>query len=397
MTLLDQIIDASTNPQISDEPLKYPFPLSANSVLETLEIDPENPNPNSFSLLIPLTGFQVSNVDSTLIEFNAKFFENLKGKLKNPNSISSYEFIDLIRPFFEGILEIKFGGLGDVEMGIDAVDYVCKLIGKFGSFVGRDVMGLIIEGSFVVEIWKFLEVIIVNKLVDHEKCSYLVRNLVEKRRSELICLFVKHYKDMNANDLCSILKYFLCPSKDALVGMTQLRKEWESEALLAIEKASNKLGGKKLPLAKEAALLFMVAYDGFSSWELCLHYLVSSCVENVVFSSAINKLNAEELLGLIKYLGKWLRKYERFPQAKPCPKAIDTWRMNLLQWVPRIDDVVKCYGLVVDEHFSSLVMRVEYHDELKSIEEVITSLASEGRLCCSVANLKEILKPEVIW
>ncbi|KAL9227380.1 hypothetical protein vseg_003071 [Gypsophila vaccaria] len=396
MTLLDQIIEFSKNPQISDVPLSYPFPLIADSILETLEIDPQNPNPNpnSYSPIIPLTGFNVSDVDSSIIESNRRLFVDLKTMLNNPIWMSLPMLINLVTPFLEKIMLDKFGGVGDLEMGVDGCDHLCKLIAKFGSFVGRDVMGLIVEVSFAIENWKILRVMIENKLVDHENCSYFLANLVKKSRTDLICLFVKHYRDFSASDLRVLLEYFLFRSVDGFHSMMEVRKEWESEALFAIEKASDKLGGMNVGLAKEAALLLTVAYDGFSSWELCLHFLVSSCVDDVVFSSAVSKLNANELLGLIRYLGKWLRKYERFPQVTPYPKDAVTFGMNLLQWVPRLEDVVKCYGLVVDEHFSSLAMHVEFHDELKAIEEVVASMASEGKLRCSVANLMAILKPE---
>ncbi|XVF18680.1 hypothetical protein REPUB_Repub11eG0043700 [Reevesia pubescens] len=139
--------------------------------------------------------------------------------------------------------------------------------------------------------------------------------------------------------------------------MVNVRKEWESQALLAIEKARLR---KKSRLAKEASILLMVAHDGFSDAELCLHYLLAANnVDEVILSSSLGKLNGKEMMNLIRYLGKWLKKYERF---------------------------------VLDENFSSLMLHPEFHEELKSIEGVVSSLAFEARFYCLMANVIEKLR-----
>ncbi|KAJ9163647.1 hypothetical protein P3X46_023294 [Hevea brasiliensis] len=139
----------------------------------------------------------------------------------------------------------------------------------------------------------------------------------------------------------------------------------------------------------------MLAHDGFSTSELCLHYLLSSSnVDEVILSSSIGRLNGKEMMNLIRYPGKWLKKYEMFPQAGPCPKASSALRLKACNWVPKLEDIVKCLGLVLDENFSSLVLHPEFYEELKSIERLVGSLASEGKLCCAVANVIENLKTE---
>ncbi|GMH01346.1 hypothetical protein Nepgr_003185 [Nepenthes gracilis] len=392
MTLLEVIAEAATNPKPFVEPFKCPTIVNSDPIL--LNLKPESDNQYPSSLVQPLTGFQISQFDSYLVDSNSKLFKKLKRKLKNPNSLSSSDFTGILNSFFEKFRD-KLGISADAESSDEF--YTPKLIEKLGSFIGRDVMGLIIEGCFVLENWKLLETLITNKLVDHGLCSNLVYNLILKRRSDLICLCVKCFSDLKSSDLCGILKYFLGSSKKAYKSMAGVRNEWESQALLAVEKVSDKkLSGKKLGLAKEAAILLMVAYDGFSASELCMHYLLaSSNVDEVVFSAAIGRLNVEEILSLIEYLGKWLRKYERFPQACPCAKASSALGLKACQWVPTLEDVVRSLGLVLDEHFSSLVLHSEFHAALKALLEVVSSLVSEGKLSCSLANLIEILKPEV--
>ncbi|KAI7986216.1 hypothetical protein LOK49_LG14G00741 [Camellia lanceoleosa] len=272
-----------------------------------------------------------------------------------------------------------------------------RSIEKVGFLMSRQVKGLVLEACTALELWELLETLIVCGLVEHSCSSNLVHNLIENWRSNLICLCVKHLSDLQTLDVVSILKYFLSPCRGAYSSMLSVRKEWESQALLAMEKAMDKkLSGKKLSLAKEASVLLMAAHDEFSNSELCLHYLLaSSNLDEVILSSCISKLNGSEMMGLIQYLGKWLKKYERFPQVGPCPKAPSMLGLKACEWVPTLEDIVKCLGLVVDEHFSSLVLHPEFHEELSSIEGLVNSLALEARLCCSMANLIETLRTEV--
>ena len=149
-------------------------------------------------------------------------------------------------------------------------------------------------------------------------------------------------------------------------------------------------------MAKEASILLMMAHDGFSASELCLHYLLaSSNVDAVTLSSSIGKLNGKEMMNLIRYLGKWLKKYVQFPQAVPCPEASSKLGLKACSWVPKLEDVINCVGLVLDEKFSSLVLHPEFHEELRFMGVMVSCLASEARLCCIMADVAERLKVEV--
>ncbi|KAB5531753.1 hypothetical protein DKX38_018423 [Salix brachista] len=135
--------------------------------------------------------------------------------------------------------------------------------------------------------------------------------------------------------------------------MENARKKWESQELLAIEKASDRnLFDKKLRVTKEAAVL--LTYNGFStSVVICLHFLLASQNVEMTMSSAISELNGKEMMSLIRFL-----------------------------------------GLVLDEKLSSLVLHQEFQEELKYIEALVSSLASEVKFNCSVANIIETLTAE---
>ncbi|XP_028052882.1 uncharacterized protein LOC114257326 [Camellia sinensis] len=392
MSLLEVITKASANPNQLTLESNYHVILNPDPIF--LNLKPKNDESNDTSLVKRVEGWKIWQTDSDIIDLGQIFFKKLKRNLKNPSSFGKDDFIGILNSYLEKNSE-KVG----IFVGVDSSEegYTRKLIKKVGFLMSRQVKGLVLEACTVLELWELLETLIVCGLVERLCSSNLVHNLIEQRRSDLICLCVKHLSDLQTSDVVSILKYFLSPSKGAYSSMLSVRKEWESQALLAMEKAMDKkLSGKKLNLAKEASVLLMLAHDEFSNPELCLHYLLaSSNLDEVILSSCISKLNGSEMMGLIQYLGKWLKKYERFPQVCPCPKASSMLGLKACEWVPTLEDIVKCLGLVVDEHFSSLVLHPEFHEELRSIDGLVNSLALEARLCCSMANLIETLRTEV--
>ncbi|KAI4336031.1 hypothetical protein L6164_014607 [Bauhinia variegata] len=394
MTLLDVVKNASVNRKPLDSPPDYPVVLNPDYVIANLKSEQEEICPSS--LVKPLTGWRISQTDAELIEFGKEFFANLKEKLKNTNRFEKNEFIGILNCYLENIRD-KVGVSLGIASPSSSSDYARILIDRLGFLMDKNVSGLILEGCVSLDLWELVEALIVNGIVEHSCYSNLVSRLVEKKRSDLLILCIKHALDLGSSEILCIWKYFLSPSKDAYDTMVTVRKEWESQALLAIEIAGdNNLKEKKLLVAKEASILLMIAYDGFSAPELCLHYLIASSNTNeVMLSPSISKLNGKEMIKLIRYLAKWLKKYERFPQAGPCPNASTVLGLKACDWIPRLEDVVKCLGLVLDENFSSLVLHPEFHEELRSIAGVVSSLTAEAKLSCLMADAVDKLKVEV--
>ncbi|KAL3830672.1 hypothetical protein ACJIZ3_019474 [Penstemon smallii] len=392
MSLLEVITKASSNIPTPPEkestfPIVFnPEPIFLRLKSESHDLKDENP-------VKKVTGWEISQTDSDLIELGEKLFKSLKRKLKNSNSFGRDDFLTILTSHLE-----KIGNKRGISIGVDELEegYACKLVEKLGSSMCRDVKELVLDGCISLEVWDVLESLISNGIVEHSCISNLIYKMIEKRKSDLIVLCVKKLFDLQTYDLMCILKYFLVLPNDGYKSLVSVREYWESQALLAIEKVSSKgLGGKEKSLAKDASILVMLAHDGFSVSELCLHYLLASKnLDEVIFSACVGKLNGEEINALIQYLGKWLRKYERFPQVGPCPKASSALGLEVCDWIPTLENVVKCLGLVVDEHFSSLVLHSEFHEELKSLEGVVNSLAAEARLCGTLTNLTERLRSE---
>ncbi|KAM7279047.1 hypothetical protein ACFE04_006181 [Oxalis oulophora] len=393
MTLLEAITKAVAANHTPVRSLsEYPITLNPDDSFPDLK--PEVENPSFTSLAIPLSKFVISQNDVQVIESSKKFEAKLRRKLKDTNNFGKDEFVSMLNLFLG-----KYRDKVSVSVGMEPSEngYTRVLMKKVGFLMGREISCLILEACVSLEIWELVETMIVNKLFDQSFLATLIPSLVVKNKADIICLCIKQSSDIGSTELLIILKYFLCPPKSASAAMENVRKEWESQALLAIEKATDdNLSRKKPFLAKAASILLMVAYDGFSTSELCLHYLLSSPnLDEVIFSSIIGELNGNEIMNLIKYLHKWLKKYQRFPQAGPCPKASSAIGLKACDWVPKLEDVVKCMGFVVDENYSSLMMNSEFHDTLRSLQGLISLLAGEARLCSSVANLIENLRVEV--
>uniref|UniRef100_A0A7N0V0J1 Uncharacterized protein n=1 Tax=Kalanchoe fedtschenkoi TaxID=63787 RepID=A0A7N0V0J1_KALFE len=382
MTLLDFITAAAAADAraTSDGHPVYPIVLDPEYGLCSLHQSAEEP-PNPSLLVYPVSGFKLSQRDTEIAQSSSKLFNDLSRYLKNANTFDRDEFVGSVVAFLYEISRVT---------GCSVVDSSpCKMIGRFGYAMGSDVAVLVVEGCIQLEIWDWLEALILNKLVPHFSYGKLIDHLVEKRRSDLICECAKNLSDLKAGDILSILRYFLVPTKDAYPTMGGIRKEWESRAVNAMEKAvDDSLKEQSLILAKESSILLMMAYDDFTDSELCLHYLFAATrADELVLTSAISRLNGMEMMALIKYLGKWLRKYDRFPQVVSCP----TSSVNSV-WVPKIEDVVICLGLLIDEHFSTLVLHQEFHDEIRYLDGLVGSLVLDARLCCSLANVIENLR-----
>ncbi|KAI3941603.1 hypothetical protein MKX01_018193 [Papaver californicum] len=216
------------------------------------------------------------------------------------------------------------------------------MLEKSGGFIGKNVLCLISETCLKLEIWQVLKTLIIQGVV----CVDLIEVLVTKQRSDLLCLCAKHVSDIQSDDFVSIFKYFLTAPKGSYMNMISVRKDWENQANVAIESCSSR--------------------------RKC------SNVDQLTLSYLLSRLSGNEMLSLIIYLGK-------------CQKL----GLNACDWVPGLKSIVKYLGLVLDEHFSTLVLYSEFQDELRLINGVVKSLVSEARLCCSVADVVENLKVEI--
>ncbi|KAH6797371.1 hypothetical protein C2S52_021925, partial [Perilla frutescens var. hirtella] len=177
MSLLEVITKASSSiPTLLDEETDYPIVLNPEPIL--LKLKPESDPPQAQNPVQKVTGWEISQTDHELIELGQKFCKKVRRNLKNTNSFGKAEFLDMVTSHLENIAN---------KVGVSIA---------FEKAEEGDVKGLILEGCISLEVWDVLESLIVNGAVEHASASNLVHKLIEKRRSELVVLCVKHLLDL---------------------------------------------------------------------------------------------------------------------------------------------------------------------------------------------------------
>ncbi|XP_078429158.1 uncharacterized protein LOC144701266 [Wolffia australiana] len=366
MALLDTIKRAASGGNDAPSHPTTNFPVILDGEIAFKDLTCEDGDAHAGSLTNRVVGWKIPKSDEKNIKMVETLAKKLRRKLKNSKSLGDGEIQELLNS-----LPKK----------------------KLKSLVGGELIGLIAEACVALAQWETLESLILNGLIGFLGPKDLPQKLLEKKQPGLLCLYAKNISEIGVQELSLMLEFFLSPPGGSRESFMKVREEWEREGLLALEKATQKgLTDELTSLAREASILLMMAIDGFSSSELCLHSLFSSPnLEGIFMSSAISKLGSLELLRLIRYLRKWLEKYERFPECCSCPEAGPAFGMKFCQLVPSLESVVMGLGLVIDEHYSYLVLNSQFHDELSSIRRVVESLVSSAGLCCSVFNAIENL------
>ncbi|KAJ6810201.1 uncharacterized protein M6B38_158275 [Iris pallida] len=393
MTLLDTIAAAAAAADSGALSTLSTFPI----VLNPGELHPDpDPNPN-LQTLTPAT-WKLSSLDSDLTSLIADSIVDLSKKLRNPKKplSSPGPFVSVLNSFFKKVsfkTGITVQSHPNPKDPLD-LNFTLAAVEKLGFAVVPEISALVAECCARFDLWEVLKVLVAHNFVKNLNSFNLVEKLAEKNRAELLCLCVTRIPNLRASDIYAILKFFLSPTKDSYDAMVGIRKEWERQALLAVEMATSKdyASKKGSHLSRAASLLLMMAHDNFHSSEICLHYLFATNIDDLVLSSAVSKLNGFEVLNLVRYFLKWLEKYERFPEARPCYKAGEVLGLTACNNVPPLESVVRGLGLVLDEHFSYLVLNPEVRDELEAARRVVGSLALEADLCCPVDDIIKHLK-----
>ena len=113
MTLLELIANASANAQSSTTLPDYPVVLDPDSIFSKL--NPKGDESNASNLAVPVSGWQISQSDSDLIDLCKKFFSNLEGKLKTLKKFSKEEFFGILNSFLENIRETLVPTMENIE------------------------------------------------------------------------------------------------------------------------------------------------------------------------------------------------------------------------------------------------------------------------------------------
>lgn len=60
-------------------------------------------------------------------------------------------------------------------------------------------------------------------------------------------------------------------------------------------------------------------------------------LDDVIFTPSVSKFNGEEIMSLIRHLGKCLKKYQRFPPASSCLKASSMLGLKVCDSIPTFE------------------------------------------------------------
>ncbi|XP_037403743.1 uncharacterized protein LOC119266615 [Triticum dicoccoides] len=199
-------------------------------------------------------------------------------------------------------------------------------------------------------------------------------------RPDLLCAVLRQAADLRSAELLAALRCFLCPASDrAYDSMVAVKTRWKEAALAVANMAVDELR-TGAQVTRRAAILLMMGHDGFTSPEVCLHYLFASrnVEDPLVLAAAVSELDGGEVASLLRYLAKWVGKYSRFPEAQPCPEAVEIHKLEQCDSVPSLVAVARAMGLVLDQHFSHIVLNAELRQDLLAAGVMAKELAAEA-------------------
>ncbi|KMZ57840.1 hypothetical protein ZOSMA_81G00580 [Zostera marina] len=266
-------------------------------------------------------------------------------------------------------------------------------IKKLRSLNGNYLTGLVACACVALDLWDRLTELMVKGVVGNG--SDLCGMLISKNKAGLLCKYIGHVSDLRSSELTEILGFFLNPTNESFLGMIDVKKEWDEQGLDAIKSATSP---DATDLTRDIAVLLMMACDGFSPSESCLHHLFSSISMDdiLVIPSVISALGSQELSRLLQYFRKWIEKYLRFPEATPHGNVTDKSpaTVKMCKHIPTLDVVVMGLSLVLEQQYGYLVMNTEFHQELKMLEGVVRPLVAKAKACCGLANAIDYLQKQ---
>ncbi|KAL6848304.1 hypothetical protein ACP4OV_022432 [Aristida adscensionis] len=225
--------------------------------------------------------------------------------------------------------------------------------------------------------------------------------LADGDRPDAVCAVLRQAADLRSAELLAALRCFLSPASDeAYEAMEYVKARWKDAAVRAVGRCREEGAEKKArPVARRPALLLMMGHDGFSSPEVCLHYLLASGnVDSVLLGAAVAELDGGEVIRLMRYLNKWIAKYRRFPEAQVFPEvfpeAVDMLGLEQCESVPSFGAVARALAVVLDNHFSHLVLNADVREELRAADRMVRELAAEAESSGPILDLLHRLQQD---
>lgn len=99
------------------------------------------------------------------------------------------------------------------------------------------------------------------------------------------------------------------------------------------------------------------------------------------------ELDGGEVVRLMRYLNKWIGKYRRFSEAHTCPEAVENLGLEQYDSVPSFGAVARALGVLLDNHFSHLVLNADVREDLRAAELMVRELAAEAESSGPILDL----------
>ncbi|PAN31843.1 hypothetical protein PAHAL_5G447200 [Panicum hallii] len=370
MTLLAAITSSAANPAAGGGPVAHPIVLTPGAA-------PPPPTSSALPTPIPPSAWTLAPADPTL----PKAASFLAASLTSCSSLPRLR--TLLNSFFAALSQSL--SLPPPPPALPAATRALApyfpaalaslVASKAASFAEFDVIFALVE----------------SRRLPHPPAD-LISTLSDNNRADLVCSVLRQAADLRSSEILAALCFFLSPGTNkAYDAMMRVKGRWKDAAVLAVQKCREKGPGKKMKVdaaARQAALLLMMGHDGFSSPEVCLHYLFASGnVDSVVLGAAVAELDGGEVVRLMRYLNKWIGKYQRFPEAQACPEAVGMLGLEQCDSVPSFGAVIRALGVLLDNHFSHLVLSTEVREELMAAEVMVRQLAVEAESSGPILDL----------
>ncbi|KAF8657038.1 hypothetical protein HU200_060374 [Digitaria exilis] len=275
---------------------------------------------------------------------------------------------------------------------------VPKAIHALAPYFPATVASLVASKAASLADHEVLFALVESRLLPHPPPD-LISSLSDNDRADLVCAVLRQAADLRSSEILAALRLFLSPpSEKAYDAMMEVKRRWKDAAVVAVNKSREKGAGRKKMVdatARQAALLLMMGHDGFSSPEVCLHYLFASGnVDSVVLGAAVAELDGGEVVRLMRYLKEWIVKYGRFPEAQPFPEAVAMFGLEQCDSVPSFGAVVRALGVLLDNHFSHLVLNADVREALMAAEVIVRELAAEAESSGPILDLLRRLQQD---
>lgn len=350
------------------------------------------------------------------IDEEERLILDLNQKLEGPELPSANSLDGLLRTYLEKVSAAPDGAMASGGKAI----HFNKLLRKAAPHLGQKLLSTIVRTCVVIRYWDGLQAMLASHSMVGNTFPDLVSKLVEEGHPVLLCLWIKTVRDPRFSDLLSVLKFFLKSSKPRKKRYRSIRRQWKQAALTTIARVAEMGLGKAAQTVEDEegnenvmgnhvtessqgkeeenevlkeeltskAILLAAAVDEFLPCELCLHCLVASGQDEAVLASVLSQLDTSEVLMLLHYLEKWLKKFSR-------RSSLGTFsRSKKDLWIPSLAQILQWISVILDEHYTTLILCSDFHSELRSMQLLVKGLVDVGYKLAPLVGIIEHIQAD---